>query len=59
MSGGTKIQSEFTTNNEPNKFVMQPTIHVPHSFFSLCYYLHIRTLIKFDKCNLWHVDYVL
>jgi hypothetical protein len=43
------------------KFVMQPTIHAPHSFFSLCLYslFHIMILIKFDKRNVGHVDYVV
>jgi hypothetical protein len=43
------------------KFVMQPTIHVPHTTkdCQVKQLLHIMILIKSEKCNVGHVDYVL
>jgi hypothetical protein len=41
------------------RYVMQPTIHVFHNFLvsvSINYFTMI--FIKFDKCNVGHVDYV-
>jgi hypothetical protein len=50
------IQGDSRVIMSPAKFLMQPTIHAPHSFFSFIIDYSTMILIKFDKCEVGYVD---